>query len=75
LLLGCEHLTQPARDGSLDGARRGLDELTQLFQSGKYDLALDAELSRKLMYAGLTCHCTPHPEVGGQVTRTTSLVH
>ncbi len=34
---------------------------------GEHGLALDAELLRQLVYAGLACHCTPHSEVGGQL--------
>ena len=51
---------QPPGDGSLDRARRGLDELAHLLELGEHGLALDPELLRQLVYAGLACHCTPH---------------
>jgi hypothetical protein len=46
-----------------DGAGCGLDELAHLLELGENGLAVDPELLRELVYAGLSCHCTPHSEV------------
>src|SRR5690606_25077078 len=66
---GYEHLPQLPGYGSFNSARRRLDELAHLLELGEYDLALDAELLRKLVYAGLACHCTPHSEAARAGTR------
>jgi len=42
---------------------------------GQYGLAFDPELFRQLVYAGLTCHCTPHSEAARAVPASTSLLH
>ena len=52
-------LAQPARDGGLDGGRRGLHVLAEVLQLAQDLLAADAELLRELVHAGLACHCTP----------------
>src|SRR6266536_1781437 len=56
---------QPAGDGRLDRAGRGFYVLAQFLKLGEHSLAFDPELFRKLVYAGLACHCTPHSEAGG----------
>src|SRR5690606_5531345 len=53
-----ERLLQLADDGSLDGRRRRPDELPEIAQLGKDDLALYSELLRELVYPDL-CHCSP----------------
>ncbi len=64
---GRERVPQLADDGSLDRRGRRLDELTH-FGEFRHDVfACLAELFRKLVYAGLACHCSPYGE-GGRAT-------
>jgi hypothetical protein len=42
---------------------------------GQYGLAFDPELLCQLVYAGLTCHCTPHSEAARAGPASTSLPH
>ncbi|AXO33790.1 hypothetical protein MicB006_1495 [Micromonospora sp. B006] len=72
---GYEGATQTSGDRRLDGAGCGLHELAHLLELGENGLAFDPELFGKLVYAGLSCHCTPHSEVVRAAPAATSLVH
>ncbi len=66
---------QPAGHRGFHRARRRFHELAHVLQLGEHGLARHAEFLRKLVYAGLTCHCTPQSEAARGRPAATSLVH
>ncbi|AGL20319.1 hypothetical protein L083_6809 [Actinoplanes sp. N902-109] len=70
-----ERTTQSPGHGGLNRAGCGFDELAHLLELGENGLAVDPELLRELVYAGLAWHCTPHFEVVRAAPAATSLVH